>query len=344
MASKIQIWLSKGTDRFRFPVVPESFSVSGSAGYEDIDVMQLGEITRFGNMKQQDVSFSAFFPKLYHPSYVEYTDIPAPYEALNKLLNWMNTKQEVQLVIVGTNVNFPVTIRDIEYSEEGGSPGDIQFDIKLKQYRKTAPRVYDPNKTNPSRPGSPDSGLVNGKYTVKKGDSLWIIAQRLLGSSSKWSVIYEANKALIGSNPHKIYVGQVLVIPGFGSTSPTPPTSSKTFTIRDGDTFFEIAAAFTNTTVSSLQALNPNIRPNAMRVGAVLKLSANAVKLRDPKRLSSGSSSGSSKNPISKPSAPKPRYTTSPKPSAPALYRWVNGRRFPYSSPTKYYPGRQDLP
>ncbi|MGN0985931.1 MAG: C69 family dipeptidase [Candidatus Enterenecus sp.] len=49
-------------------------------------------------------------------------------------------------------------------------------------------------------------------YTVVKGDCLWTIAARLLGSGYKWSSIYEANRDTI-SDPNLIYVGQVLEIP-----------------------------------------------------------------------------------------------------------------------------------
>lgn len=49
-------------------------------------------------------------------------------------------------------------------------------------------------------------------YVVVRGDTLWGIAARHLGSGYKWSEIYEANKALI-KNPNMIFVGQVLVLP-----------------------------------------------------------------------------------------------------------------------------------
>lgn len=49
-------------------------------------------------------------------------------------------------------------------------------------------------------------------YTVVKGDTLWGIASRLLGSGTKWSSIYEANRSTV-ANPNLIYVGQVLEIP-----------------------------------------------------------------------------------------------------------------------------------
>ena len=49
-------------------------------------------------------------------------------------------------------------------------------------------------------------------YTVVKGDCLWNIAKSFYGAGYKWSTIYEANKDII-SNPHLIFVGQVLEIP-----------------------------------------------------------------------------------------------------------------------------------
>ena len=45
------------------------------------------------------------------------------------------------------------------------------------------------------------------RYTVKKGDCLWDIAETQLGDGMRWSGIYEANKALIGDDPDLLYVG-----------------------------------------------------------------------------------------------------------------------------------------
>jgi nucleoid-associated protein YgaU len=50
------------------------------------------------------------------------------------------------------------------------------------------------------------------KYTVKKGDSLSLIAKQVYGDASKWKQIYEANKDQI-KNPDLIYPDQVLEIP-----------------------------------------------------------------------------------------------------------------------------------
>ena len=49
-------------------------------------------------------------------------------------------------------------------------------------------------------------------YTVKAGDCLWSIAQKLYGTGYKWSDLYEANKDILAS-PNLIYAGQVLTVP-----------------------------------------------------------------------------------------------------------------------------------
>ncbi|QKG54440.1 LysM peptidoglycan-binding domain-containing protein [Hymenobacter sp. BRD67] len=50
-------------------------------------------------------------------------------------------------------------------------------------------------------------------YTVVSGDSLSKIAKNHYGDAAKWHQIYEANQAIIGSNPDHIEVGQELTLP-----------------------------------------------------------------------------------------------------------------------------------
>ncbi len=49
-------------------------------------------------------------------------------------------------------------------------------------------------------------------YEVKKGDTLWAIAERYYGSGAKYKQIVEANQPMI-KNENEIYPGQVLRIP-----------------------------------------------------------------------------------------------------------------------------------
>ena len=61
--------------------------------------------------------------------------------------------------------------------------------------------------------GNSKPEAAGDSYTVVSGDSLSKIAKNHYGDAAKWHQLYEANKALIGSNPDLIEVGQVLTLP-----------------------------------------------------------------------------------------------------------------------------------
>jgi nucleoid-associated protein YgaU len=48
-------------------------------------------------------------------------------------------------------------------------------------------------------------------YTVRSGDTLSRIAAKL--GIADWRRLYEANRGVIGSDPNRIFPGQVLVVP-----------------------------------------------------------------------------------------------------------------------------------
>ena len=58
----------------------------------------------------------------------------------------------------------------------------------------------------------PEEQPQDRTYTVQKGDSLWRIAAKELGSGRRWQEIYELNRRVI-SNPSLIFVGQKLKLP-----------------------------------------------------------------------------------------------------------------------------------
>ncbi len=71
----------------------------------------------------------------------------------------------------------------------------------------TAPAAVDA----PSAPAADVPG-ASSTYVVQKGDSLWGIAARLLGSGARWGEIYEANRAVV-HDPAQLQIGMVLTIP-----------------------------------------------------------------------------------------------------------------------------------
>lgn len=101
-------------------------------------------------------------------------------------------------------------------------------------------------------------------YTVKSGDTL-------SGIASKFGTTYQKIAADNGiSNPNLIYPGQVLKIKGANSTS-TVQNTTKTYTVKSGDTLSGIAAKY-GTTYQELAKKNGISNPNLIYPGQVLKI------------------------------------------------------------------------
>lgn len=58
------------------------------------------------------------------------------------------------------------------------------------------------------------AGTGSVLYRVQLGDSLQSISQRYYNTPNNWQQIYNANKAIIGSDPEILHLGSVLSIPG----------------------------------------------------------------------------------------------------------------------------------
>lgn len=106
--------------------------------------------------------------------------------------------------------------------KEIGVTGYFNFpwDMALRYVRKDAPDTpQEPTDDDYQRPGT---------YVVQKGDTLWGIAQRLLGAGDRYPQIMSANN-LIDS---MIHPGQVLVIPEGNSTYRTIQVTVKNETLE----------------------------------------------------------------------------------------------------------------
>lgn len=218
MAS-LEFWLKTVDEKevLQLPVNPEQISVKKSHGYEDVQVTQLGEYTIIGEAALREYSLASFFPRDYHHGYCEYEDLPDPWATVEKIEKWMEQRKPVRLVITGTPIEGLVTIRSFQYSERAGNLGDVFFELELKEYKEVQFRQVETSGSGKAMVVKgdyrPDTKVPPAFYVVVPRDTLWKIAQRTLGNGDRWKEIYEANKAVIGKDPNKIYPGQKLVIP-----------------------------------------------------------------------------------------------------------------------------------
>lgn len=214
----LEFWIKTldETEWLQLPVNPEQVSVKSAHGYEEVQVSQLGEYTIIGESTLKEYSLGAFFPRDYHPGYCEYEELGDPWETVEKVERWMCSRKPVRLDITGTALKGLVTIRSFQYSERAGNPGDIFYELELKEYREVKIRQVETTDAGTGvAQGKPrtDARIRPSSYTVVPGDTLWKIAQRTLGSGDRWNTVYEANRPVIGKDPNKLKTGTKLVIP-----------------------------------------------------------------------------------------------------------------------------------
>ena len=110
-----------------------------------------------------------------------------------------------------------------------------------------------------------ENDTVPTTYTVVSGDSLWSIANR-------FGVTVSDLKSANGLTSNLLSVGQVLIIPTAGSSTPGSPIYN-TYTVASGDSLWSIANRF-GTTVDTIKTLN-NLTSNLLSIGQVLQIPNN---------------------------------------------------------------------
>jgi LysM repeat protein len=133
---------------------------------------------------------------------------------------------------------------------------------------------YNP-KTSVSKKPSNNSSSGGSKYTVKKGDSLSVIAWR-------YKTSIKAIKSSNGLKSDSLRIGQKLVIPGgnkprtgkTGSSSSLPNVSGNVYTVKKGDSLSVIAQRF-GTTSKALKSAN-GLKNNNIIIGKKLVIPSSA--------------------------------------------------------------------
>lgn len=224
----MEFWLSynNGAERYQLPVNPPSIKISGSHGFQDIEVNGLGEYTVIGDGKLKEITITSFFPRDYNPVYCEHTGVHPPWTYVETIQRWIDSRRPIRLTITGTPINMAVTVRSFNYEgDRDGAVGDIYYELSLKEYvfidftrqvvvtKPAAGSGGAAKATVTTKSARPDTAAKPKTHKVISGDSLWKIAQKIYGDGSQYTKIYNANKSKIGNNPNKIKVGMELVIP-----------------------------------------------------------------------------------------------------------------------------------
>lgn len=216
--NKYEIWITFNgeKEKIRLPVLPEEFQMSMGSKDQSVDIVNLGEILVAQSRPATEFSFSSFLPSATFPG-IQFSHIYEPKTIRDKLIGWKNEKKPVHLIITGLNVDTYCRITKFAPTEKGGDVGTVHYSIGFKEFRETKVRqvkveIKTAKATVSANTARTDNTTTPKTYTIQRGDCLWNIAKRFLGSGAKYMQIYNLNRNILKS-PNLIYAGQVITLP-----------------------------------------------------------------------------------------------------------------------------------
>lgn len=239
-------------DSLLFPVAPEKMTVKIGNQNDTLTLISGQEVSLPKLPGLSKITFSCLLPAVRYP-FAQYPGgvFQTPKNYLDKLESLKQTCKPFFFQVIRPGrfqTSFTVSLEDYTITEDASKHGqDVSVDVTLLQYQAYVTKTIQfktDSKGSTTATVSQPSRDTTGKttttsYTVKRGDTLWNIAKKYLGSGAKWKTIYNANTSTIeaaakkmgrasSSNGHWIYPGTVLVIPSSGTTSKPQTTPAKT--------------------------------------------------------------------------------------------------------------------
>lgn len=212
------------------PIAPDKLQIKINNANDTLTLINEGEINVLKTAELTDIEFECSIPQVKYP----FATYKSGFKGASYFLDYFESlkadKKPFQFIVSRTmpngkvlfSTNMKVSLEDYKITEQAKDAFDLTVKIKLKQYRNYGTKTVNikiaaskPKATVQQTRGAETSPApaASKTYTVVRGDCLWNIAKRFYGNGAKYTVIYNANRDVIGGNPNLIYPGQVLTIP-----------------------------------------------------------------------------------------------------------------------------------
>lgn len=224
--NKVDIYIEErnGTQKIRVPWLPASIEYkSGDQVVASYDILNRGEVSIPTGTGLRSVKFESQFPG---PNRRNDTAMlrgtwqdPSYYHKI--LEQWKEKGTALKLAVTGYPINLDVYLSIYEATAAGGF-GDMEYTVEFTEDRditiSSTKKKTDQNSTKKRQ------SKKKKTYKIKKGDTLWKIAKKQMGSGKKWKSLYKANKKIIektakkrgyksSNNGKRIFAGTKLTIP-----------------------------------------------------------------------------------------------------------------------------------
>lgn len=190
----------------------QEHSISNPHNTYSFDTINSGEVLAIGKKKLRTLTISSFFPVKPYP-FLFSQIFPEPSVCIEMINKWRLSGKPIRVAIMDTDINLAMAIESFDYGKENGDgSGDVAFTLTLKEYSYlNVERSKKPSKKGvlKDRPRERPSKQAKS-YLVKKGDTLWDLADKNLGDGSRWREIAKLNNV---TDPRKLQIGAKLKFP-----------------------------------------------------------------------------------------------------------------------------------
>lgn len=218
----VYLSVDDGAREIRLPVNPPEIEVEIPGQGKIYRIVKLGEINSIQTPSLSEISFESFFPAQRYP-FVVGEELLEPSSYVEMIDEWRRARKVVRLIVTdGTvDINMLASIEDFTWREVAGAVGDIEYEMTLKQYRPYGPKLVQIKtqtqndqtvaaaEKKETRPQTKPQPKV---HVLKRGETLWALAQKYLGNGSRWPEIARLN-GIKDSQVRSLPVGMQIKIP-----------------------------------------------------------------------------------------------------------------------------------
>lgn len=213
-------------DDMLLPIAPQKIQMQYGNQNKTVNLINGGEVNIIRPPGLCEISFDILLPLSVYPFAVWDGSVDGAEEFLSRLQELKESESSFEFIVIRDgpgsreffDTNMDVTLEDYKVTDDAKEGIDLSVTINLKEYSHYGTKIMNftivpdqPPQASTEEPARPEPEPPK-TYTVQSGDSLWKIAKKTLGDSSRWLEIHNLNRDKI-SNPDRISTGQVLTLP-----------------------------------------------------------------------------------------------------------------------------------